>query len=72
MICSLARLLPWRTQLHPLGKFDESIMRSICTFEANTKGYADLYETVLIDTPIGTLGCFRQQVEQVVTFDRLL
>lgn len=28
-------------------------MRSICTFEANAKGYSDLYETVLIDTPIG-------------------
>ncbi|GMF39560.1 unnamed protein product [Phytophthora fragariaefolia] len=41
-------------QLHPLGKFDESIMRSICTFEPNAKGYSDLYETVLIDTPIGT------------------
>ncbi|KAF1330510.1 Atpase, partial [Globisporangium splendens] len=40
-------------QLHPLGKFDESIMRSICAFEPNAKGYSDLYETVLIDTPIG-------------------
>ena len=41
-------------QLHPLGKFDESIMRSMCSFEPNAKGYSDLYETVLIDTPIGT------------------
>ncbi len=40
-------------QLHPLGKFDESIMRSICTFESSPRGYADLYECVLIDTPIG-------------------
>ncbi|MEY5045559.1 MAG: hypothetical protein RL713_784 [Bacteroidota bacterium] len=28
-------------------------MRSICTFEPSAKGYSDLYETVLIDTPIG-------------------
>ena len=28
-------------------------MRSICTFEVSGKGYSDLYETVLIDTPIG-------------------
>ncbi|KAF0687303.1 Aste57867_20945 [Aphanomyces stellatus] len=40
-------------QLHPLGKFEDSIMRSICTFESSSKGYADLYECVLIDTPIG-------------------
>ncbi|ETV84131.1 hypothetical protein H257_03436 [Aphanomyces astaci] len=40
-------------QLHPLGKFEDSIMRSICTFENSSKGYSDLYECVLIDTPIG-------------------
>lgn len=40
-------------QLHPLGKFDESIMRSICAFEPNTKGYDELYEAVLVDTPVG-------------------
>lgn len=40
-------------QLHPLGKFDDSILRSVCTFEPNAKGYAELYETVLIDTPVG-------------------
>ena len=28
-------------------------MRSIPTFEASPKGYADLYQTVLIDTPVG-------------------
>ena len=40
-------------QLHPLGMFDESILRSICAFEPNAKGYSELYETVLIDTPVG-------------------
>jgi V-type H+-transporting ATPase subunit d len=40
-------------QCHPLGMFKESIMRSIPHFEASAKGYADLYETVLVDTPIG-------------------
>lgn len=41
-------------QCHPLGMFKESTMRSIPTFEASPKGYADLYQTVLIDTPVGT------------------
>ena len=40
-------------QLHPLGKFDESILRSICAFEPSAKGYSELYETVLVDTPVG-------------------
>lgn len=38
---------------HPLGMFKESIMRSIPTFEPGPSGYVDLYETVLIDTPVG-------------------
>ncbi|CAM9461554.1 unnamed protein product [Chrysoparadoxa australica] len=41
------------SQCHPLGLFKESTMRLIPTFEASSKGYADLYQTVLIDTPIG-------------------
>lgn len=40
-------------QCHPLGMFRDSTMRSIPTFENNSKGYADLYQTVLIDTPVG-------------------
>ncbi|DAZ92963.1 TPA: LOW QUALITY PROTEIN: hypothetical protein N0F65_006282 [Lagenidium giganteum] len=56
-------------QLHPLGLFDESIMRSICAFEANSKGYSDLYETVLIDTPIGTY--FSQFLEESAGGDRM-
>ena len=40
-------------QVHPLGKFKESTMRSIATFEASPKGQAELYQTVLIDTPVG-------------------
>lgn len=40
-------------QCHPLGMFKESTMRSIPTFESNAKGYADLYQTVLVDTPVG-------------------
>jgi len=40
-------------QCHPLGMFKESTMRTIPTFEANARGYADLYETVLVDTPVG-------------------
>ncbi|CAI5730817.1 unnamed protein product [Peronospora destructor] len=56
-------------QLHPLGQFDESIMRSICTFESNAKGYSDLYETVLIDTPIGTY--FSKFLEESAGGDRM-
>lgn len=40
-------------QCHPLGMFKESTMRNIPSFEANARGYADLYETVLVDTPVG-------------------
>jgi V-type H+-transporting ATPase subunit d len=40
-------------QCHPLGMFKESTMRNIPSFEANSRGYADLYETVLVDTPVG-------------------
>lgn len=40
-------------QCHPLGMFKESTMKSIPTFEASARGYAELYETVLVDTPVG-------------------
>jgi len=40
-------------QCHPLGLFRESTMRAIPTFESSPKGYADLYQTVLVDTPVG-------------------
>ncbi len=40
-------------QCHPLGMFKESTMRSIPTFETSAKGYMDLYQTVLVDTPVG-------------------
>jgi len=38
---------------HPLGMFKESTMRSIPSFEPNARGFADLYQTVLVDTPVG-------------------
>lgn len=40
-------------QTHPLGRFKASTMKSIVAFENTPQGYADLYQTVLIDTPIG-------------------
>jgi V-type H+-transporting ATPase subunit d len=40
-------------QCHPLGMFKESTMRNIPSFEASPRGYTELYETVLVDTPIG-------------------
>jgi V-type H+-transporting ATPase subunit d len=57
-------------QCHPLGIFkvcfrgwqrcspmvalQESTMRNIPSYD-NTRGYADLYETVLVDTPVGEI-----------------
>jgi len=40
-------------QCHPLGMFKESTMRSIPTFEANARGFGELYQTVLVDTDVG-------------------
>jgi V-type H+-transporting ATPase subunit d len=40
-------------QLHPLGKFKEGIIRSICSFENSPRGYAELYHTVLVGIPVG-------------------
>eukprot|EP01041_Mallomonas_annulata_P000070 gene70-82_t len=49
-------------QCHPLGMFKESTMRNIPSFESNPRGYADLYETVLVDTPVGPY--FSKYLEQ--------
>eukprot|EP00545_Synedropsis_sp_CCMP1620_P009426 CAMPEP_0119029702 /NCGR_PEP_ID=MMETSP1176-20130426/40649_1 /TAXON_ID=265551 /ORGANISM="Synedropsis recta cf, Strain CCMP1620" /LENGTH=390 /DNA_ID=CAMNT_0006986053 /DNA_START=542 /DNA_END=1714 /DNA_ORIENTATION=- len=40
-------------QCHPLGLMKASTMKSIGLFEASAKGYSDLYQTVLVDTPVG-------------------
>eukprot|EP01029_Cantina_marsupialis_P012808 TRINITY_DN2832_c0_g1_i1.p1 TRINITY_DN2832_c0_g1~~TRINITY_DN2832_c0_g1_i1.p1 ORF type:complete len:391 (-),score=146.62 TRINITY_DN2832_c0_g1_i1:253-1425(-) len=39
--------------LHPLGKFSDSVMKSILSFENTPSGYEELYSAVLIDTPVG-------------------
>jgi hypothetical protein len=47
-------------QCHPLGLFKESTMKTIVAFNNSPSGYADLYSTVLVDTPVGTwamVGC---------------
>ena len=49
-------------QCHPLGMFKESTMRNIPSFEANARGYTELYETVLVDTPVGPY--FQRYLEQ--------
>lgn len=52
-------------QCHPLGMFKESTMRSIPTFENSSRGYADLYQTVLVDTPVGPyFAMFLQESSQ--------
>jgi len=40
-------------QCHPLGMFKESTMRLCTTFDNSPKGYSDLYQTVLVETPVG-------------------
>jgi len=40
-------------QCHPLGRFDENTMRSIASFENTPEGHKELYQTVLVETPIG-------------------
>ena len=50
------------SQCHPLGMFTESTMRNIPSFEASPRGYAELYETVLVDTPVGKY--FQQYLDQ--------
>jgi len=49
-------------QCHPLGMFKESTMRNIPSFDSSPRGYAELYETVLVDTPVGIY--FQQYLEQ--------
>ena len=52
-------------QCHPLGMFKESTMKSIPTFENSAKGYNDLYQTVLVDTPVGPyFATFLQEAAQ--------
>jgi V-type H+-transporting ATPase subunit d len=41
-------------QCHPLGMFKESTMRAVGAFENSEQGYKELYQTVLVDTPVGT------------------
>ena len=37
---------PLVEQVHPLGKFKSSTLKSIVAFESSAKGYAELYQTV--------------------------
>ncbi len=53
------------SQCHPLGMFRESTMRNIPSFEASPRGYAELYETVLVDTPVGIY--FQRYLDQQTT-----
>lgn len=52
-------------QCHPLGMFKDSTMRNIPTFEATPRGYSELYETVLVDTPVGPY--FQQYLDESQT-----
>jgi len=41
-------------KIHPLGKLPESTMRSIAAFtDTSRSSYEDLYQTVLLETPVG-------------------
>ena len=38
---------------NPLGRFDDTVFRSLLNVENSAEGIAELYRTVLLDTPIG-------------------
>lgn len=40
-------------QAHPLGQFSQANLKMMTKFENTPAGFANLYQTVLIDTPIG-------------------
>jgi len=40
-------------QCHPLGMFKESTMKMCTTSDSSPKGYSDLYQEVLVETPVG-------------------
>lgn len=40
-------------QIHPLGKFSDSTLKSIISVESSHTGFQELLQCVLIDTPIG-------------------
>lgn len=50
-------------QRHPLGDFKPSTLKAICQFQNTSKGYGELYQTVLIDTPIGPY--FQQFLKEI-------
>lgn len=50
-------------QRHPLGDFKPSTLKAICSFQNTSKGYGELYQTVLIDTPIGPY--FQQFLKEI-------
>merc|ERR1719201_1878692 len=58
------------SQLHPLGTFNQSTMEAIGAFDPkDSQGYAWLYQTVLIDTPVGDY--FSQLLQEQSTTEQL-
>eukprot|EP00924_Labyrinthula_sp_SR-Ha-C_P012583 snap_masked-scaffold_10-processed-gene-11.25-mRNA-1 protein AED:0.00 eAED:0.00 QI:0/-1/0/1/-1/1/1/0/384 len=48
--CNVQELLD---DVNPLGKFDGSTLRTILSFDSTPSGYIELYQTVLVDLPVG-------------------
>lgn len=44
-------------ECNPLGLLPDHVMRSIAAFENTPKGFQDLFQTVLIEIPVGKYFC---------------
>ena len=44
-------------ECNPLGLLPEHVMKSICTFENTPKGFQELFQTVLVEIPVGKYFC---------------
>lgn len=40
-------------QAHPMGMFDDSVLKRVAAFKNSASGYTELYNSVLVETPIG-------------------
>ena len=44
-------------ECNPLGFLPDHIMKSICSFENTPKGYQELFQTILVEIPVGKYFC---------------
>ena len=44
-------------ECNPLGLLPDHVMKAICTFENTPKGFQELFQTVLVEIPVGKYFC---------------